>query len=77
MRRSILNVNCVFPACPASCDMGARRCFGNQAEDCCHFYDPANDKCLTQCPSDRIVTDDFDCAGVYIDCACTSMQIMH
>ena len=67
MRRSILNANCVFfSACPASCNMGARRCFGDQDDDCCNFYDPANGECLIQCPRDKMVTDTFDCAGVYI-----------
>ena len=56
--------------------MGARRCFGNQPEDCCHFYDPGNsNKCLTECSPDRMVTDTFDCAGVYIGFACTSMRL--
>ena len=66
INNTILNANCVFAACPAECDMGARRCFGNQPEDCCHFYDPGNsNKCLTECPLDKMVTDTFDCAGVY------------
>ena len=52
--------------------MGARRCFGDQDDDCCNFYDPANGQCLIQCPFDRMVTDTFDCAGVYIEDKLTS-----
>lgn len=59
------SVNCVFPACPVACDEGAMRCFANTDDSCCNFYDPANGKCLIECPSDRTVTEDFDCAGEY------------
>ena len=41
------------------------RCFDYTSDECCSFYDPHdNDKCLNECPPDRLITENFDCAGI-------------
>ena len=51
-------------ACDASCNHGDMRCFDYTSDECCSFYDPHdNDKCLNECPPDRLITENFDCTG--------------
>ena len=43
------------------------RCFGPDPDECCSFYDPHDGgKCLNECSSERMITDIFDCAGMYM-----------
>ena len=51
-------------ACDAECNRGNMRCSGPGSDECCSFYDPHdNDTCLNECPLERIITQDFNCAG--------------
>ena len=55
-----------YTDCHADCNLGSMRCFGPGNDECCNFYDPHDrDVCLSVCSPERIVTDIFDCAGMY------------
>ena len=55
-------------ACNAEClGQGDMRCFGPDRDECCSFYDPHDGgKCLNECGSERMITEIFDCAGMYM-----------
>ena len=57
----------IYTACNAQCNQGDMRCFGPDPDECCSFYDPHDkDKCLNECPPDRLITGNMDCAGIII-----------
>ena len=56
----------VHSACSEHCNQDNMRCFGHTPEECCNFYDPHdNDKCLDECPPERLITENFYCTGLH------------
>ena len=67
-----------FTACNGLCDgdtISSGRCFGIDAEDCCHVY--VNGMCSDACPDDGVysVDEDFDCCKLYSSLLFTLLTI--